>query len=87
MSEKVGYGIRCFDCRRFVKPGDKVSFSQGMKEDDIKGTLKVKRVYEQFVVLQSTYTEVTVNRWNIISVNGWHIEGGCFGKIMEDIGA
>jgi len=57
MNEKVGYGIRCFDCRRFIKPGYKVSFSQGMKEDDIKGTLKVKRVYEQFVVLQSTYTE------------------------------
>ena len=85
MSEKQGYMKRNFDCRRFIKSGDKVSFSQGMKEDDIKGTLKVKRVYEQFVVLQSTYTEVTVNRWNIISVNGWHIEGGCFGKIMEDI--
>lgn len=84
---KEEYHKRLFDCRRYIKQGDKVSFSQGMKEDDIKGTLKVKRVYEQFVVLQSTYTEVTVNRWNIISVNGWHIEGGCFGKIMEDIGA
>lgn len=82
---KEGFLKCCFDCRRFIKPGDKVSFSQGMKEDDIKGTLKVKRVYEQFVVLQSAYTEVTVNRWNIISVNGWHIDGGCFGKIMEEI--
>lgn len=80
-----GYPKRCFDCRRYIKPGFKVRFCQGMKEDDLRGILPVKRVYEQFLVLQGKHTEVTINRWNVQAVNGYKIEGGCFGKWMEEI--
>ncbi len=82
---KDGYGLRNFDCRRFIKPGYKVRFSEGAKEDDRRGVLPVKAVYEQFVVLQGEHTDVTVNRWNVQAVNGYKIEGGCFGKWMEEI--
>ena len=85
MSEKVGYSLRCFDCRRFIKPGDRVRFCEGMKEDDRRGIFPVKEVYEQFLVLRGKKTDITVNRWNVEAVNGFKIEGGCFGKWMEEI--
>lgn len=83
---KDGYGLRNFDCRRFIKPGDKVRYDLGMKDTEMnRGVLSVKRVYEQFVVLQGTHTDITVNRWDIDVANGYKIEGGCFGKWMEEI--
>lgn len=84
-----GFPKRYFDCRRYIKQGDSIEFAFGeIKDADLyRGIAKCKRAFEHFVIVAGKNMDITVNRWNIISVNGWHIEGGCFGKIMEDIEA
>jgi hypothetical protein len=72
----------CFDCRRYLKQGDVVNYYIEAKEADIyNGRLKVKKAYKYFVVLSGKHTDVWINRWDILAVNGKKIEGGCFKNI------
>lgn len=78
------HGLEEFDCRRYIKPGDAVKFHYDNKGSEISdGLFSVKEVYEQFVILSGNYTNITVNRWDIESVNGYKITGGCFSKLLE----
>jgi hypothetical protein len=78
------HGLEEFDCRRYIKPGDAVKFHYDNKDSEISdGLFSVKEVYEQFVILSGNYTNITVNRWDIESVNGYKITGGCFSKLLE----
>lgn len=78
------HGLNEFDCRRYIKPGDAVKFHYDNKDSEISdGLFSVKEVYEQFVILSGNYTNITVNRWDIESVNGHKITGGCFSKLLE----
>jgi hypothetical protein len=73
-----------FDCRRYIKPGDAVKFHHDNKDNELSdGIFSVLEVYEQFVVLKGNRTNITVNRWDIESVNGYKITGGCFSKLLE----
>lgn len=68
-----------FDCRRYIKQGDSVEYYIEAKEADIfNGIAKVKKTYERFVILSGRHTDITVNRWDIESVNGKGVTGGCF---------
>ena len=74
-----------FDCRRYVRPGDIITYCMGGKDtENVKGQGKVLRVYEQFVVLAGRYTNITVNRWSITAFNNHAMQGGCF-KNFEPI--
>lgn len=68
-----------FDCRRYMKQGDVVKYYIDAKDADIfSGIARVKKTYKKFVVLSGKHTDITVNRWNIKSVNGKEVAGGCF---------
>lgn len=74
-----------FDCRRYIKPGymiwydsmfacptaDKVS-----RHESIPHCAMVTEVHEKFVRVKLRKTVETVNRWNIISVNGKPLRRG-----------
>ena len=83
----MAYSERLFDCRRYIKPGDIITFDFEIKDGDfLTGVGKVVAVYEQFVTLALTHTCWTVNRWDIKSLNGHDVVGGCFRKFetLED---
>jgi hypothetical protein len=78
------HGLEEFDCRRYIKPGDAVKFHHDNKDTELSdGIFSVLEVYEHFVVLKGNRTNITVNRWDIESVNGYKITGGCFSKLLE----
>ena len=78
---KEAYHKRLFDCRRYIGQGDAVEFAFGESKDaDLyRGVAKCKRSFEHFVIVAGKNMDITVNRWNIVSLNGRRIEGGFFG--------
>lgn len=70
-----------FDCRKWLKKGDLITYG-GFDREEVEaanGTLPLKEAYERFVILKGKYTNVTINRWDIIAVNGHKVTtGGCF---------
>ncbi len=75
----IAYSERLFDCRRYIKPGDIITFDFEIKDSDfLTGRGEVVEVYEQFVTLALANTRWTVNRWDIKSLNGHDVVGGCF---------
>ena len=77
---KEAYHKRVFDCRRYIKQGDLIEFRFGEPKDyDMyQGIAKAKRSFECFVIVSGKNMDLHVSRWNIISLNGRRIEGGCF---------
>ncbi len=81
-SAKGGLPGRYFDCRRYLKQGDAIEFHVDIKDAEVfDGIAKVKKVYKDFVILSGRKTDITVNRWGILAVNGRKIQGGCFKDI------
>lgn len=76
-----------FDCRRYVRPGDRIQIKSMWSCD---GTDDVSRrnsimargivtaVYERFVKVRLKRVEECVNRNDIFSVNGMRVKGGNF---------
>lgn len=70
---------RLFDCRRFVKPGDKVKYFVDAKDAGIfDAVADVIAVFEKFLIVQGKHITICVNRWDIQNVNGISVNGGCF---------
>lgn len=76
-----------FDCRRYVRPGDVITFTSSWhcnETQDATGVLLtpckaiVSAVYERYVMVRLKRMTECVNRWDIQAVNGLRIHGGCF---------
>lgn len=75
-----GFSKRYFDCRRYIKQGDSIEFAFGEAKDaDLyRGVAKCKRTFEHFVIVAGKNMDITVNRWNILHLNGHKVVAGCF---------
>lgn len=72
-----------FDCTTHIKTGDIISYKPDKTDEDIySGKGRAKKVYPYFVILDGNHTDITVNRWDIISVNGKKVTAGYF-KVLE----
>lgn len=76
-----------FDCRKYVKPGDKIYFhsmwlctsvDNVQRREPIPAHGIVVGVYEAFVRVKLRRVTECVNRWDIIDINGKHVHEGCF---------
>ncbi len=77
-----------FDCRRYVKPGDRVRFASMWccdKADDYSGRISglpyvgtAVSVHERFIFVRLKSVIECVNRWDICTVNGREVRNGCF---------
>lgn len=76
-----------FDCRRYVRPGDRVKVDSSWCCDAannarrVLGTMYpavVVAVYKKFIKVKLTKTIETINRWDIIELNGRDVMNGCF---------
>ncbi len=75
-----------FDCRRYVKPGDRVRFASMWCCDGIGEARRVDEgprlgiavsVHERFIFVRLKNVIECVNRWNICAVNGREVRNGC----------
>lgn len=76
-----------FDCRRYVKPGDRVGFSSMWCCDSAEEARRVNgdpclgiavSVHERFIFVRLKNVIECVNRWDICAVNGREVRNGCF---------
>ena len=76
-----------FDCRRYIRPGDVLTFESVWhcnETQDATGVLAtpckaiVEVVHERFVTVRLKRLAECVNRWDISAVNGLKMHGGCF---------
>lgn len=76
-----------FDCRRYIKPGDVITFPSAWhcnETQDATGVLLtpckaiVEAVHERFVMVRLGHLTECVNRWDINAVNGLKMRAGCF---------
>ncbi len=76
-----------FDCRRYIKPGDRVEFNSMWgcsSSDDVARrnpsvySGNVTKVYERFVMVKLKRVEECVNRCDILSINGKKVTGVSF---------
>lgn len=80
LASKGGYSKDVFDCRRYIKSGDAVTWHVDIKDIDLfSGLNKVVNVYEHFIIIKCEHIILTLNRWEIETVNGHKVSaGGCF---------
>lgn len=74
-----------FDCRKYIKPGDRICYDsmfacpnadKVQRHESIPHRATVTAVYEAFVAVRLRKVTETVNRWDIISVNGTPLKRG-----------
>lgn len=76
---KEGFSKRCFDCRRFIKPGDFVCIERDKDNNEFIGDIcMVSEVYEHFITIKTQRAHYMCNRWNILHLNGHKVVNGCF---------
>lgn len=75
---------RCFDCRRYIKAGDKIKYYVDQKDiDTLQGVGIAVAMYEKFVLIKCKHIVTSVNRWDIKAVNGTPVANGCFADLIE----
>lgn len=81
-----------FDCRRYIQPGDVVTFMSSWHCNEVQGTTGVlfapckaivSAVYERYVMVKLKHLTECVNRWDIQAVNGLKIHAGYFNGLKE----
>lgn len=72
-----------FDCRRYIKKGDLITYQRDTKDlEAYSGIGEAIAVYEQFVFVKGNKTNFCVNRWNIKQINHVRIVNGFMGRLQ-----